>query len=125
MKHLSILLIPLFLVQIGCISHKPMADKSIDDKIVNQLINIEELITLNRSNKKQQKILIQFRNNCQADDSILVKEFINYYDIIVEHPSANGFTGGAEGYKVDKKTGKSEMIWHEHPMELPEEEIPN
>ena len=83
-------------------------------------INIIELIKLKKADTLQQKILIIFYKSQSTEDRITVEEFKDYYEIIVEHPNANSYTGGAEAYKVNKKTGKSEMIWHEHPMELQE-----
>ena len=89
------------------------------DTMVNRSITLEEAIKLKESNKQQQIMLIEFRKNYHTDDLISVVEFQNYYELTVEHPDAIGFTGGAECYKLNKKTGDSEMIWHEHPMELP------
>lgn len=95
--------------------------QNIDVKMINGPIDIEKLIKLKEDDKQQQTLLIKFRNYYRTDDNISVEEFQNYYKIIVDHPDVNGHTGGAECYKVYKKTGESEMIWHEHPMKLPEE----
>jgi hypothetical protein len=40
----------------------------------------------------------------------------DHYEIIVTHPSTETGTGGAEQYFLNKKTGRWEMGWHEHPM---------
>ncbi len=50
----------------------------------------------------------------------MVTEHKDYYEIIVTRISSKEYTGGAEQYYLDKKTGKSKMGWHEHPMPLPE-----
>ena len=83
-------------------------------------IDINELIKLKEADKYQQKVLIDFKNSQSTEDCLSVEEFKDHYKIIVEHPDTNNYTGGAEAYKVNKKTGKSEMIWHEHPMKFPE-----
>ncbi len=83
-------------------------------------LGIDEAIKLQK-NQKQRNILSQFRNQYQIDDHITVQEYEDHWEIIVDHPDTDdGFTGGAESYKVHKQTGKSEMIWHEHPMEIEE-----
>ncbi len=46
-----------------------------------------------------------------VDDSVSIKIGPDHYVASVSHPKS----GGAEGYKIDKKTMKKEMTWHEHP----------
>ncbi len=86
-------------------------------------ISIDEIIKLKEKEKQQQTLLIEFKNKYQKDDKISVKEFQTYYELTIDHPSKNDYTGGAECYKLDKKSGKTNMIWHEHPMKLPKLEL--
>ncbi|TSE10640.1 MULTISPECIES: hypothetical protein [Aquimarina] len=86
----------------------------------NSIVDIEEVIKQKENDKRQQAMLINFEKRYKIDDRILVEEFQNYYELIVSHLDKNGYTGGAEGYTLDKKTGKIKMVWHEHPMKLPE-----
>lgn len=88
------------------------------------LNNIEDLIKQKQNDKYQQSILINFRNKFEKGDVIrVVNEFQNYYEITVDHEAPEGFTGGAEAYRLDKKTGELKMIWHEHPMQFNENTI--
>ncbi len=87
-------------------------------------MEIEKAIEL-VNDEKQRKILTQFKDGCKKDDNITVTEFENYYEIIVSHHTITHspderYTGGAEQYFLDKKTGKTKMGWHEHPMRLPD-----
>ncbi len=77
---------------------------------------LDNLIKLKSGNKQECEILIQFKQKFGKADQIVVEEFIDYFQLIVTHPSADGYSGGAECYKLDKKTGESSMVWHEHPM---------
>jgi hypothetical protein len=97
-----------------------MGNQIKSDTLIIKSIDIDQIIGLKENDKRQQVLLIEFKNKYQKDDNILVEEFQNYYELIIDHPGIDGFTGGAECYKLDKKTGESEMIWHEHPMKLPE-----
>jgi len=72
------------------------------------------------NDERQRAILFQFESRLQEGDTTSVTEYEDHYEIIVVHAPEDGYTGGAEGYLLDKETGKVEMIWHEHPMELPE-----
>lgn len=81
--------------------------------------DIDELIRQKSKEQQQQSILKTFKGNFPTEDRISIKEFRDYYEIVVSHPSTDGFTGGAEGYKLSKSTGEYEMTWHEHPMPLP------
>ncbi len=88
-------------------------------EIQSEEIGLQEMIE-RVNDKMQQKILTQFKNTLQDGDTALVTEFEDHYEITVVHTPEDGYTGGAEGYSLDKKTGKVEMLWHEHPMEIPE-----
>ena len=70
--------------------------------------------------ERQRAILSQFESTLQEGDTAFVTEYGDRYEIVVVHAPEDGYTGGAEGFSLDKETGKIEMIWHEHPMELPE-----
>jgi hypothetical protein len=73
---------------------------------------------------KQQKVwLTEFRQAFADTDHFSITERDDRYEIIVSHQSANGHTGGAEAYRVDKKNGKSEMLWHEHPIKISERDV--
>ncbi|TPN84691.1 hypothetical protein [Aquimarina algicola] len=90
---------------------------------ISTIVDIEKVIELKANDKEQQEMLINFKNKYKADKRISVEEFQNHYELIVSHEGKSGYTGGAEGYTMDKKTGKIEMIWHESPMKLPEKKI--
>ncbi|MBU1239773.1 hypothetical protein KKF84_00230 [Myxococcota bacterium] len=53
------------------------------------------------------------------NDRLTIVEFPDYYKITVHHRSGGGMSGGAECYRLDKKTGKTSMLWHEHPQPMP------
>lgn len=89
------------------------------DTMTHKSLDIEKVIELKKSDKKQQTLLIAFKKRYQMAQHILVVEFQNYYELTVIHPDLNGFTGGAEGYTLNKSTKALDMIWHEHPMKLP------
>lgn len=83
-------------------------------------LGIDEAIELQEEPQKR-SVLLQFRSQYQHDDRITVREYQDYWEIIVDHPdTGDDYTGGAECYRVDKQSGVSEMIWHEHPMEIGE-----
>lgn len=46
-----------------------------------------------------------------VDKQTKVTEFETYFEIIASRDDRS-----AEKYRLDKKTGKAEMIWHEHPQ---------
>lgn len=83
-------------------------------------IDIDEAIKLQKD-QKERDILTQFRNQYNSDVCITVIEHEDTWEITVEHPDTDQeYTGGAEGYSIHRQTGESEMIWHEHPMEIDE-----
>jgi hypothetical protein len=84
--------------------------------LIKSFNSFEELIKQKKNEKNQLKILNNFREEFNADERFYIEEYKDYYQITVSHKSSNEYSGGAECYKLDKKTGKSEMIWHEHPM---------
>jgi len=87
-------------------------------------ISIEELLKEKQNDKQQQNILIKFRDNFDNEADIrVINEFQDYYEITVSHKSSEEYTGGTEGYKLNKETGKSEMTWHEHPMKTEGQQI--
>lgn len=90
------------------------------NKNIKETISIDEMILKKKNKPKQKKLLLKFKIDYDKDDRIVVEEFRNYFKITVDHLGSNGSTGGAECYKVDKKTGERKMLWHEHPMDIPE-----
>lgn len=83
-------------------------------------VDIDEAIKL-QNGQIEREILTQFRDQYNSDVRITVMEREDTWEIIVEHPETDQeFTGGAEGYSIHRQTGESEMIWHEHPMEIEE-----
>ncbi len=85
--------------------------------------SIDEVIKSKKGNKTQAQFLQNFKKDFPEDSKITVEENKTYYLLIVSHKGSEASTGGAEQYKLIKKTGKYEMLWHEHPMKLPNEEI--
>ena len=83
--------------------------------------DIERFI-LGRKDPKQREFLRRFMENHVNEGDVvrLVNEDENAYEFIVSHPGEKGWTGGAEQYFLDKKTGDVTMGWHEHPMQVPE-----
>ena len=81
-------------------------------------MEIEEAITLIRD-EKHKKMLLDFKASFSEEDLFTVTAHNSNFEIIVSHPSENDFTGGAEQYFLDKKTGRFKMGWHEHPMPIP------
>jgi hypothetical protein len=94
--------------------------QSQNQKTIKTYHNFEDLITQKKGNSQQLKILTEFRKNYHDKDQFYVEEFKDYYQIKVNHSSKEGYTGGAECYRLVKKTGKLEMLWHEHPMKTDE-----
>ena len=70
------------------------------------------------ADQKQKELLNKFRQTFSEGDNVLVQEFDDHYEITVTHLSSGNSTGGAEGYRLDKASGRVEMIWHEHPMKF-------
>lgn len=90
------------------------------DKETPKILDIDEAIEL-QNDLTNKNILTQMKNQYQSDVSITVQEYQDYWEIIIDHPDTeDGFTGGAECYHLNKITGESEMIWHEHPMQIEE-----
>jgi hypothetical protein len=82
-------------------------------------IDIEDLIKIKKRNKKQMKILIDFKNKFPTTAEItVIRETPELYEILVTRKGTDDYTGGAENYELDKKSGTSKMIWHEHPMKI-------
>ncbi|PKV52331.1 hypothetical protein ATE84_4443 [Aquimarina sp. MAR_2010_214] len=109
--------ITIIFIFIGQIQRECYGQTSVSDNI----FDIKELIKLKKNDKRQQKMLVNFKKNSQEEDDISVIELPNYFELTVtHHQEKKDYTGGAEGYTLYKKTGKIEMIWHEHPMKLPE-----
>ena len=111
----SILLCPLLIwIFIGC-DETTGRGTLLEGPIQN--IEIEKAIGLVQ-NKKHKKMLRDFRASFSAKGSFIVTSLEDQFEIVVTHPSTDGFTGGAEQYFLNKQTGKFKMGWHEHPMEI-------
>ena len=113
------LVLLLILLSLSASAQNNLGVQTKDHTIANKSIDLDKAIKLKENNKKEQIILIEFGKSYHPNDLIRVTEFQTYFELTVEHPSVDGFTSGAEGYTLNKKTGKSEMIWHEEPMKLP------
>lgn len=88
------------------------ADEIIDS---TKSMSIDDFIKLEDDDDEKAK-LIKFRNAYKNGEFIYVSENQAYFKITVTHIGRNGFTGGAEGYTLNKKNGEVEMTWHEKPM---------
>lgn len=62
--------------------------------------------------KKYSKVLEKFLATLGKNVKTQVVENTTSYEVTVSHPDS----GGAEMYRVDKRTGESKMVWHEHPQ---------
>jgi len=85
---------------------------------MNESVSIDEMIKIVK-NHRQRKFLSKFRQTLDDEDSVLVEEYEDHYEIKVIHPSKGNYSGGAEKYSLDKKTGNTRIIWHEHPVRIP------
>ena len=90
--------------------------KSQTTKMIKSYKSFEELLIQKKNDKEQTKILVEFRMTFDEKDRFSIEEYRDYYQITVSHSSQEGYSGGAECYRLDKKTGQSKIIWHEHPM---------
>lgn len=68
-------------------------------------------------NKVNKELLQKFRNKYNDSTSRLnvQRESTKEYEIWIDHSTKDGYSW-AEGYTLNKKTGKTDMIWHEHPI---------
>jgi hypothetical protein len=80
-------------------------------------IEIDKAIELEKSDKYK-NMLINFKKTFSAEDFIIVTSYSDHFEIIVSHPDTVDYTGGAEQYYLDKKTGNSKMGWHESPRPI-------
>jgi len=76
--------------------------------------SIEQFI-LKVKNKKHRNLLEEF---AKCRDSVtkmsIQRETKIFYEIWVDYRTADGYNWG-EGYTLNKRGGKREMIWHEQP----------
>lgn len=73
-------------------------------------IDIEDLIKIKKRNKQQMKILMDFKNNFPTTAEItVIRETPELYEILVTRKSTDDYTGGAENYELDKKSGTSNI----------------
>ena len=68
--------------------------------------------------------LVEFKRSFSETDRFYIAELEDRFEITVSHRSSGGYTGGAEAYSLDKRSGKIMMLWHEHPMRMPGIEEP-
>lgn len=61
--------------------------------------------------KKHSKVLEKFLATLGKNAETHIVENATSYEVTVSHPES----GGAELYRVDKRTGETKMVWHEHP----------
>ena len=119
----TVLFVGVSLALSGCVSLSSEKVNSTTDSIDNEApkeIPIDEAIKLEKDQKKQ-GFLMEFINQYNSDVRITVQEREDHWEVTVEHPDTDdGFTGGAEGFILQKQTREIEMIWHEHPMESEE-----
>jgi len=54
---------------------------------------------------------------------IKVEDLGDAWAVTIYRPARDGYTGGAEQYRVDKRTRQSTLRWHEHPMKQPVSDI--
>jgi len=118
-KSIVLLLVPVFLSFTSNAQLKKDS-LSINDDLIQNSADINEMIKLKEGNQNQIKLLKEFKKQYGDTHRMTVSEFKDHYEIIVSHPNSNEYTGGAECYRLNKKTGITEMIWHEHPMEIPD-----
>ena len=68
--------------------------------------------------EKHKKWLTEFMRSYK-DCHMTVSERADAFEVIVSHPNiVDNYTGGAEQYFIDKRTGAITMGWHEHPMRI-------
>lgn len=116
MKIFFVVSLVIFSLFISCGKNTGWA-QTMENRETFQYIEIEKTIEL-IDVEKYRKMLIKFKSRFQEDDSFLVTSHSDCFEIIVTHPSQGNYSGGAEQYFLDKKTGESKMGWHEHPMEI-------
>lgn len=95
-----------------------MAQSHKVSKPMNEGVSIDEMIKIVKDHR-QKEILSKFRQTLDNEDSTLVEEYEDHYEIQVIHPPKGNYSGGAERYSLDKKTGNTRIIWHEHPVRIP------
>lgn len=92
-------------------------NKNVYPKTDPQFIKDIDSYILHEKNKENKALLQKFRKkyNDSTSQISVQKENNREYEIWVDHQSNDGYSW-AEGYTLNKKSGKTEMIWHEHPM---------
>lgn len=101
---ISTAILLLALISYGCIIHGKF-----------EMTEIDKAIELVKS-ETHKKFLLDFKSQYLDSESILVTSNYKNFEIIVSHKSTAEYTGGAEQYFLDKKTGEIKMGWHEAPM---------
>ena len=108
MKYILCLISIILMIQIGCVSRQVREEKVMDEQTGNT-----DLLKYVESIKKKEKLTV-LRD--YEDSGNYINEYDDYYEVTFKGRTAEGYTGGAYCIKVDKKTGKEEMLWDEHPM---------
>lgn len=123
MKNLLIILLIIAFTQSYLNAQTEIDTTNIELGLIKKVSDIDEMIEMKKDDPQQVRFLKVFKSKYDKINQFSVTEFSNHYEIIVSRPGKEGYTGGAECYRLDKKTGKTEMIWHEHPMKIPEIDI--
>jgi hypothetical protein len=109
---ISLIIVSAFIV-FGCIRNGGF--NLMSDSIKH--LEIDKAIALVKSDKHK-KFLSDFKNAYTSEDSILVTSHYGHFEMIVSPPDTVDYTGGAEQYFLDKRTGNSKMGWHESPVPI-------
>lgn len=64
------------------------------------------------NDKKRGNVLEKFLATLGKNVKTHIVENATSYEVTVSHPDS----GGAEMYRVDKRSGESKLVWHEHPQ---------
>jgi hypothetical protein len=123
MKNLLIILLIIALTQSNLNAQTEIDTTNIELGLIKNASDIDEMIEIKKDDPQQVLFLKAFQENYHKVTQFSVTEFPGHYEILVSRPGEEGYTGGAECYEMDKKTGKTRMIWHEHPMKIPEIEF--
>ncbi len=122
MKKWTPIILILFTLWGGCsqrkIQEKPVMAESIHNLDFSQALQQIQ-------NETYRKFLLKFREQFSEQDRITITEHPEYFEAIVSHPDTRTedgqiYTGGAEQYFINKKSGEVTMGWHEHPMIIEE-----
>ena len=83
---------------------------------MNTNIRLNRMIELVQTHR-QRTIPIRCQKKLRSGDIDLVKDHATHDKITVAYPSHGSRSRSAEGYRLDKNTGRSRMTGHEPPMD--------